>query len=95
MKIQLSKTLETFYKENNIQIHCVNETEFMKNQELENIKILYYLERYSDIDNLSKLQDEEEIMPFKEQENLEENDEEKNLMENNDIKNKKEKNEKK
>ena len=39
------KTLETFYKENNIQIHYVNETEFMKNQELENIKILYYLER--------------------------------------------------
>ena len=89
------KTLETFYKENNIQIHYVNETEFMKNQELENIKILYYLERYGDIDNFSKLQDEEEIMPFKEQENLEENDEEKNLMENNDIKNKKEKNEKK
>ena len=89
------KTLETFYKENNIQIHYVNETEFMKNQELENIKILYYLERYGDIDNFSKLQDEEEIMPFKEQENLEENDEEKNLMENNDIKNKKEKSEKK
>ena len=89
------KTLETFYKENNIEIHYVNETEFMKNQELENIKIFYYLERYGDINNFSKLQDEEEIMPFKEQENLEENDEEKNLMENNDIKIKKEKNEKK
>ena len=90
------KTLETFYKENNIQIHYVNEIEFMKNQELENIKILYYLERYGDIDNFSKLQDEEEIMPFKEQENLEENQEEKNLMENADVKNiKKEKNEKK
>ena len=89
------KTLETFYKENNIQIHYVNETEFMKNQELENIKILYYLERYGDIDNFSKLQDEEEIMPFKEQENMEENNEEKNLMENADIKLKKEKNEKK
>ena len=85
------KTLETFYKENNIQIHYVNETEFMKNQELENIKILYYLERYGDIDNFSKLQDEEEIMPFKEQENLEENNEEKNLMENNEIVVKKEK----
>ena len=56
----------------------------MKNQELENIKILYYLERYGNIDNFSKLQDEEEIMPFKEQENLEENQEEKNLMENTD-----------
>ena len=78
------KTLETFYKENNIQIHYVSETEFMKNQELENIKILYYLERYGNIDNFSKLQDEEEIMPFKEQENLEENQEEKNLMENTD-----------
>ena len=90
------KTLEAFYKENNIQIHYVNETEFMKNQELENIKILYYLERYGDIDNFSKLQDEEEIMPFKEQENLEENQEEKNLMENAEIKSiKKEKNEKK
>ena len=89
------KTLETFYKENNIEIHYVNETEFMKNQELENIKIFYYLERYGDINNFSKLQDEEEIMPFKEQENLEENDEEKNLMENNEIKIKKEKNEKK
>ena len=89
------KTLETFYKENGIQIHYVNETEFMKNQQLENIKILYYLERYGDIDNFSKLQDEEEIMPFKEQENLEEN-EEKNLMENIETKNtKKEKNEKK
>ena len=87
------KTLETFYKENNIQIHYVNETEFMKNQELENIKILYYLERYGDIDNFSKLQDEEEIMPFKEQENLEENNEEKNLMENNEIVVKKEKKE--
>ena len=63
----------------------------MKNQELVNIKILYYLERYGDIDNFSKLQDEEEIMPFKEQENLEENDEEKNLMENNNIKIKKKK----
>ena len=90
------KTLEAFYKENNIQIHYVNETEFMKNQEVENIKILYYLERYGDIDNFSKLQDEEEIMPFKEQENLEENQEEKNLMENAEIKSiKKEKNEKK
>ena len=87
------KTLETFYKENNIQIHYVNETEFMKNQELENVKILYYLERYGDIDNFSKLQDEEEIMPFKEQENLEENNEEKNLMENNEIVVKKEKKE--
>ena len=87
------KTLETFYKENNIQIHYVNETKFMKNQELENIKILYYLERYGDIDNFSKLQDEEEIMPFKEQENLEENNEEKNLMENNEIVVKKEKKE--
>ena len=87
------KTLETFYKENNIQIHYVNETEFMKNQELENIKILYYLERYGDIDNFSKLQDEEEIMPFKEQENLEENNEEKNLMETNEIVVKKEKKE--
>jgi len=87
------KTLETFYKENNIQIHYVNETKFMKNQELENIKILYYLERYGDIDNFSKLQDEEEIMPFKEQENLEENNEEKNLMENNEIVIKKEKKE--
>ena len=54
-----NKTLEAFYKENNIQIHYVNETEFMKNQELENIKILQYLERYGDIDNFSKLQDEE------------------------------------
>ena len=89
------KTLETFYKENNIEIHYVNETEFMKNQELENIKIFYYLERYGDINNFSKLQDEEEIMPFKEQENLEENDEEKYLMENNEIKLKKEKNDKK
>ena len=87
------KTLETFYKENNIQIHYVNETEFMKNQELENVKILYYLERYGDIDNFSKLQDEEEIMPFKEQENLEENNEEKNLMENNEMVVKKEKKE--
>ena len=87
------KTLETFYKENNIQIHYVNETEFMKNQELENVKILYYLERYGDIDNFSKLQDEEEIMPFKEQERLEENNEEKNLMENNEIVVKKEKKE--
>ena len=89
------KTLETFYKENNIEIHYVNETEFMKNQELENIKIFYYLERYGDINNFSKLQDEEEIMPFKEIENIEENNEEKNLMENNDMKIKKEKKEKK
>ena len=88
-----NKTLEAFYKENNIQIHYVNETEFMKNQELENIKILQYLERYGDIDNFSKLQDEEEIIPFKDQENLEEDSEEKNLMENKDIKSpKKEKN---
>ena len=90
------KTLETFYKENGIQIHYVNETEFMKNQQLENIKILYYLERYGNIDNFSKLQDEEEIMPFKEQENLDENNEEKNLMENIETKNiKKEQKEKK
>ena len=89
------KTLETFYKENNIEIHYVNETEFMKNQELENIKILYYLERYGDIDNFSKLQDEEEILPFKEQDNLDEDDEEKNLMENNELKAKIEKIEKK
>ena len=90
-----TKTLETFYKENNIEIHYVNETEFMKNQELENIKILYYLERYGDIDNFSKLQDEEEILPFKEQDNLDEDDEEKNLMENNELKAKIEKIEKK
>ncbi len=74
-----TKTLETFYKENNIEIHYVNETEFMENQEIENIKIIEYLERYGNIDNFSKLQDEEEILPFKEQEN-EVDEEEKILM---------------
>ena len=74
-----TKTLDTFYKENNIEIHYVNETEFMENQEIENIKIIEYLERYGNIDNFSKLQDEEEVLPFKEQEN-EENEEEKILM---------------
>ena len=54
-----TKTLETFYKENNIEIHYVNETEFMENQEIENIKIIEYLERYGNIDNFSKLKDEE------------------------------------
>ena len=73
------KTLETFYKENGIEIHYVNETEFMENQEIENIKIIEYLERYGNIDNFSKLQDEEEVLPFKEQEN-EVDDEEKYLM---------------
>ena len=74
-----TKTLETFYKENDIEIHYVNETEFMENQEIENIKIIEYLERYGNIDNFSKLQDEEEILPFKEQEN-EVDEEEKILM---------------
>jgi hypothetical protein len=75
-----TKTLETFYKENNIEIHYVNETEFMNNQEIENIKIIEYLERYGNIDNFSKLQDEEEILPFKEQENTDADEEEKILM---------------
>ena len=75
-----TKTLETFYKENNIEIHYVNETEFMNNQEIENIKIIEYLERYGNIDNFSKLQDEEEILPFKEQENADADEEEKILM---------------
>ena len=74
-----TKTLETFYKENDIEIHYVDETEFMENQEIENIKIIEYLERYGNIDNFSKLQDEEEILPFKDQENAEV-DEEKILM---------------
>jgi hypothetical protein len=101
-----TKTLETFYKENNIEIHYVNETEFMNNQEIENIKIIEYLERYGNIDNFSKLQDEEEILPFKEQENADADEEEKILMDdgsfdNNNLlkgfinKNKKEENEKK
>ena len=75
-----TKTLETFYKENNIEIHYVNETEFMENQEIENIKIIEYLERYGNIDNFSKLQDEEETLPFTDQENAEVGDEEKFLM---------------
>jgi hypothetical protein len=58
----------------------VNETEFMNNQEIENIKIIEYLERYGNIDNFSKLQDEEEILPFKEQENADADEEEKILM---------------
>ena len=70
-----TKTLETFYKENDIEIHYVDETEFMENQEIENIKIIEYLERYGNIDNFSKLQDEEEILPFKDQENAEVNEE--------------------
>ena len=100
-----TKTLETFYKENNIEIHYVNETEFMENQEIENIKIIEYLERYGNIDNFSKLQDEEEILPFKDPENAEVADEEKILMDdasfdNNNLlkglnKNKKEENENK
>ena len=101
-----TKTLETFYKENNIEIHYVNETEFMENQEIENIKIIEYLERYGNIDNFSKLQDEEEILPFKDQENAEVDEEEKILMDdgsfdNNNLlkefinKNKKEENENK
>ena len=101
-----TKTLETFYKENNIEIHYVNETEFMDNEEIENIKIIEYLERYGNIDNFSKLQDEEEILPFKDHENSEVPEEEKFLMDdgsfdNNNLlkgfinKNKKEENENK
>ena len=101
-----TKTLETFYKENNIEIHYVNETEFMDNEEIENIKIIEYLERYGNIDNFSKLQDEEEILPFKDHENSEVAEEEKFLMDdgsfdNNNLlkgfinKNKKEENENK
>ena len=73
------KILDNFYTENNIEIHYLDETEFMKNKEIEFIKLLEYLERYGNIDNFSKLQDEEEILPFKEQD-VDIDEEEKILM---------------
>ncbi len=69
------KILKDFYNENGIEIHYVNETDFMMNKELEFIKIIEYLERKGPIDNFSRLQDEEEILPFVEPEK-EENEEE-------------------
>ena len=84
------KLLIDFYKENNIDIHFIDEKNLMHNNEEENKKIIEFLERNGPIDNEYKLFDEEEIkilenipekieIEEKKEDNKENNEEEKDV----------------
>ena len=90
------KLLVDFFKENNVDIHFVDEGILNQNNNFDDeiMKIIEFLERNGSIDNEYKLYDEEEINIF---EKLNENIEEKKskeLQENEENKNKSEKNSK-
>ena len=82
--------IKDFYKENNIDIHFIDEKNLMYNNEEENKKIIEFLERNGPIDNEYKLFDEEEIkilenipekieIEEKKEDNKENNEEEKDV----------------
>ena len=82
---QNTKSVLTFFEENNIKIHTVSEVRYMNFKEEEEAKIEEYLERNGPIDNYEKLHDTEEIIPFKNEKDIYLNDDEKMLMNNDEL----------
>ena len=58
------RNLEDFFKENNVKIFYVNESEYMENKELVEKNLIQNLEKEGFVDNYSKLFDEEDEIEF-------------------------------